>query len=106
MTTCWNRIILLKDKLIMTRKSHPKKEVEEALKHAEKNGWRVEVGGSHAWGKIYCPYNDKECRCGEFCIASVWSTPKNAGNHARQIRRVVDNCTTHRDRNITDEEED
>jgi hypothetical protein len=61
----------------MTRSSHPKKEIEAALKHAEEEGWRVEVGGSHAWGKIYCPYNDDECRCGEFCIASVWSTPRN-----------------------------
>lgn len=47
-----------------------------------------------AWGIIYCPYNDKECRCGAFCIASIWSTPKNAGNHAKQIKRVVDNCST------------
>ncbi len=77
----------------MTRSSHPKKEVEAALKHAEALGWRVEVGGSHAWGRIYCPYKDDECRCGEFCISSVWSTPKNSGNHARALRRVVDNCT-------------
>lgn len=80
----------------MARAGHPKKEVEEALKHAEANGWRVEVGGSHAWGRIYCPYNDDECRCGEFCITSAWSTPKNPGNHARALKRVVDNCTTHR----------
>jgi hypothetical protein len=77
----------------MARSPHPKKEVEEALKHAEEQGWRVEVGGSHAWGRIYCPYNDEECRCGEFCITS---TPKNPGNHARALRRVVNNCTTHR----------
>lgn len=80
----------------MPRKTHPKQEVEEALRYAEKNGWHVEVGGSHAWGRIYCPYNDKECRCGEFCIASIWSTPRNAGNHARQIRRVVDKCIPHK----------
>ena len=76
----------------MARKRHGKSDVEAALKHAESKGWRVEVGGSHAWGKIYCPYNDDSCRCGEFCITSVWSTPKNPGNHARQLRRVVDNC--------------
>ena len=34
----------------MLRPSHSKKEVEEALRHAEAQGWRVEVGGSHAWG--------------------------------------------------------
>jgi hypothetical protein len=80
----------------MARARHPKKEIEEALRHAEDNGWEVEVGGSHAWGKIYCPYNDAECRCGEFCITSVWSTPKNAESHARKLKRVVDNCTTHK----------
>jgi hypothetical protein len=78
----------------MSRKSHPKKEIEDALRYAESHGWRVDVGGFHAWGKIYCPYNDKECRCGEFCISCIWSTPKNSGVHAKQIKRVVDNCST------------
>ena len=82
----------------MVRARHPKKEVEEALRHAESKGWRVEVGGSHAWGKIYCPYNDAECRCGEFCITSIWSTPRNPGNFARKVRRIVDNCVPHRER--------
>ena len=77
------------------RSKHPCKEIETVLRFAEDCGWRVEPGGSHAWGRIYCPYNDAECRCGEFCITSVWSTPKNPGNHARALRRVVDNCTTH-----------
>ena len=79
----------------MTRSLHPKKEVEAALRHAETHGWRVTVGGAHAWGKIYCPRRHDECRCGEFCITSVWSTPRNPGNHARALRRVVDNCTAH-----------
>lgn len=77
----------------MGRRRHRKAEIEDALRHAEMHGWRVEVGGSHAWGKIYCPINDADCRCGEFCITSVWSTPRNAGNHARQLRRVVNNCS-------------
>jgi hypothetical protein len=77
----------------MSRKRHPKKEVEEALAYAEGHGFTVETGGSHVWGKLYCPYNDKDCRCGEFCIVSIWSTPKSPANHARQIKRVVDNCT-------------
>jgi hypothetical protein len=84
-------------RLLMTRGTHSKKEVENALAYAEALGWRVKSGGKgHAWGKMYCPYNDSECRCGEFCITSVWSTPRNPGNHARLLRRVVDNCTTHR----------
>ncbi len=76
------------------RKKHSKKEVEEALQYAEEHGWRIEIGGSHAWGKIYCPKNDRSCRCGEFCISSIWSTPRNAMNHAKQIKRVIDNCTS------------
>ncbi|UCR82965.1 hypothetical protein [Pseudomonas chlororaphis] len=77
----------------MARTPHPKKDIEMALRYAEWQGWRVEVGGSHAWGKIYCPYNSEVCRCGEFCITSVWSTPKNLLQHARALCRVVDNCT-------------
>lgn len=80
----------------MARPSHPKKEIEAALPHAEEQGWRVDAGGGHAWGKIYCPYNDDECRCGEFCITSVWSTPRNPVSHARALRRVVDKCSTHK----------
>lgn len=81
----------------MRRAAHPKKEVEAALRHAEANGWRVVPGGGHAWGKIFCPYDDQECRCGEFCIACVWSTPRSPGNHARALMRVVDHCVWHRE---------
>jgi hypothetical protein len=77
----------------VARAGHPAKEIERALRYAEGHGWRVEIRGSHAWGRIYCPYNDTDCRCGEFCIASIWSTPRNPEAHARQIMRVVDNCS-------------
>jgi hypothetical protein len=82
----------------MTRSTHPNKDIEKALRHAEDHGWRIKesTGRGHAWGSLYCPYNDAECRCGEFCITSVWSTPKSPDNHGRQLRRVVDNCTTRR----------
>ncbi|HEX9923547.1 MAG TPA: hypothetical protein VGD99_12895 [Anaerolineae bacterium] len=76
----------------MPRRKHPDQDIESALQYAESMGWLVAPGGSHAWGRIYCPKNCKECRCGEFCITSIWSTPRNAMNHAKQIRRVVDNC--------------
>jgi hypothetical protein len=72
------------------------------LRHAEENNWQIEVSKGHAWGRMYCPYNDPECRCGEHCVTSIWSTPKNAGNHAKQIRRIVDNCTTHKKATKTD----
>ena len=73
--------------------THPKKEIAAAIKYAEDHGWRVVEGGGHAWGKMYCPNNDPGCRGGEFCKQSIWSTPKSAGNHARLIKKVVDNCT-------------
>lgn len=46
--------------------------------------------------RCIAPINDEECRCGIHCITSIWSTPKNPGNFAKQLRRVVDNCTTQR----------
>ena len=73
-------------------KKHPNKDIRAALEYAEQKGWRIVEGGSHAWGKFYCPYNDSQCRWVEFCVISIWSTPKNPTNHAKQIRRVVDNC--------------
>lgn len=80
----------------MSRKKHPKADVETAIRYAETHGWTIKQGGAHAWGRMYCPYADDSCRCGEFCIASIWSTPKNPGNHGRQLRRVVDNCARER----------
>ena len=79
----------------MGSKKHSKKEVQAAIEYAESKGWRIEVSGGsgHAWGQMYCPHNDKDCRCGEFCISSIWSTPRSPGNHAKQIRKVVDKCT-------------
>ncbi|MEN9848434.1 MAG: hypothetical protein RL368_1174 [Pseudomonadota bacterium] len=75
---------------------HPNKEIAAVLKYAISQGWHIIEGGSHAWGKMICPYNDKACRCGEFCRMSIWSTPKNASNHAKMLRRVVDNCIIHK----------
>ena len=73
--------------------------IEEALRYAEDLGWRVEKAGSHAhaWGKMFCPHNDPDCRCGEWCVTSIWSTPKVPENHAKQIRRVVDGCIRKQD---------
>lgn len=76
----------------MLRRKHFNKEIESALRYAELHGWRIEVGGGHAWGRMYCPMQDLECRCGEFCLSSIWSTPKNTRNHARQILRIINNC--------------
>lgn len=71
------------------RPKHPEKPIELAIQYAENLGWRVEKAGprAHAWGRLYCP---QATRTG--CIISVWSTPRNADNHARQIRKSVDQC--------------
>lgn len=73
----------------MSRPRHPNKDIEEAIQYAEANGWRYQASGksSHAWGRLLCPESSREG-----CQFSVWSTPRNTTNHARQIRRHVDNC--------------
>ena len=86
----------------MARTRHPKTEVESAIRHAEAHGWKVQLGGAHAWGKMYCPWNDDACRCGEFCITCIWSTPKSAGNHGKGLRRVVDNCMHQQDTTVSE----
>ena len=76
------------------RKKHPDKDIEAAVAYAESKKWTFKETGksAHAWGILKCPNNKKDCRCGEFCISSIWSTPKNPKNHAKQIIRIVDNC--------------
>lgn len=69
------------------RPKHPKPEVERAVRYAEALGWTVRKCSGHAWGQLYCPKATREG-----CIVGVYSTPKNAGNHARQIRSNVDRC--------------
>ena len=78
----------------MGKSVHPVKEIQGALEYAEAQGWRVlKCGGSaHAWGRMYCPFNNMACRCGEFCICSIWSTPRSPGNHARNLKRIIDHC--------------
>jgi len=75
----------------MSRPRHPNKHIERAIQYAEALGWRVETPGSHAWGRLFCPYSTREG-----CIVSIWSTPRNPENHARHLRQRVDWCP-HRD---------
>lgn len=71
------------------RKKHPIKEVEEAIRFAESMGWRYKGTGksAHAWGRLLCTLQSREG-----CSMSIWSTPRNAYNHAEQIRRSVKTC--------------
>jgi hypothetical protein len=73
------------------RSKHPKKDVEAALQEAEAEGFRVETGRGH-WGVMYCPGLENDRCPAPFWI---WSTPANAANHAKQIRRYVARCPHH-----------
>jgi hypothetical protein len=62
--------------------SHSKKQVRDALDGAHEAGFTVrETSAGHRWGYVECG------KCGQ--RLSVWSTPKNADNHARQTRRFL-----------------
>ena len=77
----------------MTRKKHTSKEIEAVLRELEALGWTVVEGRGHAWGILRCPSNSKECRCGEFCQMSVWSTPKDPERHAKKLSQKALACT-------------
>ena len=67
------------------RPKHPKKEVEEAIAYAESFGWTFRKMGH--WGRMFCPHADRDG-----CQIGVNGTPRNVGNHAKQIMRAVDRC--------------
>lgn len=69
----------------MTRPRHPDEEVEAAVRQAEALGWIWRPQGH--WGRLYCPQHDREG-----CQIGVNGTPRNAGNHARQILRAINRC--------------
>ena len=69
----------------MSRSRHPDKEIEEAVAYAENLGWSLRKQGH--WGRLYCAKADRDG-----CQIGVHGTPKNCGNHARQIIRAVDRC--------------
>ncbi|MBF0137975.1 MAG: hypothetical protein H7833_17620 [Magnetococcus sp. DMHC-1] len=70
---------------------HPIKEIRSAIEHAIDKGWKFDKASGHAFGILKCPTN-KKCRNGVYCQFSVWSTPKDPEEHARAIRRAVDQC--------------
>jgi hypothetical protein len=67
------------------RPRHPKPEVEQAVAYAESKKWRWRPQGH--WGRLYCPQADHDG-----CQVGVFGTPRNAGNHAKDIKRAIDRC--------------
>ena len=68
-------------------KRHPNKHIQAAISYAIENGWRLVASNGHAFGILFCAHADRDG-----CQKSVWSTPRNPENHAKEIRRVVDRC--------------
>ena len=80
----------------MARGIHPKKEVRKALKELRAAGWTIEaaVGGhAHRWGTATCPHQHPDGSGGVIrCVQGIRSTPRNEGNHARELRRALRWC--------------
>jgi len=75
--------------ITLSRNRHPNKAIELAIQYAESKGWRYKKAGNsaHAWGRLLCSYEDREG-----CMISIWSTPRDDDDHARQIRQHIDRC--------------
>jgi hypothetical protein len=71
--------------MVVSRPRHPNKDVEEAVQYAESENWTVRMQGH--WGRMYCAQADRDG-----CQVGISGTPKNPGNHARQLKRAVDRC--------------
>ncbi|MGH7200330.1 MAG: hypothetical protein ACREJB_06970 [Planctomycetaceae bacterium] len=68
---------------------HPNKHIREAIRYAELHGWTFTKAGprAHIYGTLYCLHGQRGG-----CTRRVYSTPRDADNHARQIRAIVDRC--------------
>ncbi|MHB8284235.1 MAG: hypothetical protein ACYDD1_06115 [Caulobacteraceae bacterium] len=69
----------------MPRPRHPSKEVEAVIDYAETRGWTLRQMGH--WGRLFCTQGD---RAG--CQVGVSGTPRNAQDHAKQLKRAIDRC--------------
>ena len=90
----------------MSRHRHPHPAIERAIKYAESRGWEVRPAGksSHAWGRLYCPYNQPGTVCTSDCVSSIYGTPSSPEDHAKLIRKRVDRCVGGRQSDAISEE--
>ena len=75
----------------MGRSRHSNKAIEAALRQMEAEGWVFRDAHGHARFVGHCPAADV-CAC----RVSVWSTPRNPENHARQLLRMLRRCSESR----------
>lgn len=73
----------------MARPVHPDKDIEGAVSFAESRMWHFDKPGksAHCWGKLLCPGRGGCCP-----LLFVYSTPRSAFGHAKDIRRRVNAC--------------
>ena len=80
----------------MARGVHPKKEIRKALKELTAAGWTIEIavgGHSHRWGTATCPHQHPDSSGRTFrCVQGIRSTPRNEGDHAKELRRALRRC--------------
>ncbi|MFO7902516.1 MAG: hypothetical protein ACQESR_25340 [Planctomycetota bacterium] len=69
--------------------AHPNKHIREAIEYARQHGWTFAKAAAraHIHGTLYCPLRRREGH-----VRRVFSTPRSPEEHARTIRRAVDNC--------------
>jgi hypothetical protein len=61
---------------------HSKKEINEVLDYADDLGLCiVQTKAGHRWGRLECAESHKK---------SIWSTPASPGNHARDLRKWIE----------------
>lgn len=67
---------------------HPNKSIQAALEYAKKHGWEIVPSGrsAHSFCRLRCKQGHTEHQM------SIWSTPRNPENHAKQILRKVKEC--------------
>ena len=68
-------------------KNHPNKHIQAASAYAISQGWLFRASNGHAFGRLQCALPQHREH-----MMSIWSTPKNPEQHAKQIRRKVDEC--------------
>ena len=74
--------------------AHPNKDIRNAIEYAKSKGFRyIEGGKSHLKGVLLCAGGRGACRI------PVYGTPRNAGDHAKDIRREADKCN-HNERKL------
>ncbi|WP_237363993.1 hypothetical protein [Vibrio marisflavi] len=68
--------------------------MNDAITYAVEQGWRfVKKGNGHTVAMLLCNDETEGEHNANTCMIRVFGSPRNAGNHAKAIKRSVDNCS-------------